>query len=176
MQTKIPAIKRILFFVLLIVWSSVLNAQNTLDNLSLTGATPSAVSYSLRQTSTSYIGSAIRVRRSSDNTEQDIGFSGGTLDQASLLAFVGAGNGFVTVWYDQSGFGRNATQTTLANQPRIVNAGVVETQNGKPAIFLNGTNSYLRQTTLAVSNPYSLNVVASRTASNGGYQRLIWLR
>jgi hypothetical protein len=113
------------------------------------------------------------VRRSSDNAEQDIGFSAGELDQTALLAFVGLGNGFVTVWYDQSGFGRNAAQTTPANQPRIVNAGVVETQNGKPAIFLNGTNSVLRQTTLIVSNPYSINVVASRTASNGGYQRLI---
>jgi hypothetical protein len=116
MKTKIPAIKHILFFVLLIVWSSLLNAQNTLDNLSLTGSTPSAVSYSLRQTSTSYLGSAIRVRRSSDNSEQDIGFSGGELDQVSLLAFVGRGNGFVAVWYNQSGLGRNATQTTLSNQ------------------------------------------------------------
>lgn len=172
-QQKNSTMKRILLFILIFAMNLSVKGQNTLDNLSLTGATPSAVSYSLRQTSSSYSGPAIRVRRSSDNTEQDIGFTAGVLDQSALLAFVGAGNGFVTVWYDQSGFGRNATQTTQANQPRIVNAGVIETQNGKPAIFLNGTNSILRQTTLSVSNPYSINVVASRTASNGGYQRLI---
>ena len=44
------------------------------------------------------IGSAVRVRRSSDNSETDIGFTvNGNLDTAALLTFVGAGNGFVTI-------------------------------------------------------------------------------
>jgi hypothetical protein len=91
--------------------------------------------FSLRKLRTAYTGSAIRVRRSSDNTEQDIGFDAfGALNTTSLLSFCGANNGFVTTWYDQSGNGRNATQATAANQPRIVNAGVVEQSNGKPAI------------------------------------------
>jgi hypothetical protein len=48
-----------------------------------------AVAYSLRKLRTAYTGSAIRVRRSSDNTEQDINFVGGDLDTQSLLDFVG---------------------------------------------------------------------------------------
>ena len=61
----------------------------------------------------SYTGSLLRVRRSSDNTEQDIGYdSNGYLDTASLLAFVGANDGFVTTWYDQSGNSNDATQTS----------------------------------------------------------------
>lgn len=83
--------------------------------------------------------SAIRVRRSSDNTEQDIGFTGDALDTASLLAFVGAGSAYVTIWYDQSGNGLNATQATAASQPRIVNAGVYD---GK--IVFNGTSNSLK--------------------------------
>ena len=51
--------------------------------------TGAAVAYSLRQLRTAYTGSAIRVRRSSDNAEQDINFVGGDLDTQSLLDFVG---------------------------------------------------------------------------------------
>jgi hypothetical protein len=70
-----------------------------------------------------YTGKCLRVRRSSDNAEQDIGFVGTALDTTTLLAFVGAGNGFVTTWYDQSGSGFNLVQTTAASQPMIVSGG-----------------------------------------------------
>lgn len=82
-----------------------------------------AAAYSLRQLSSSYSGSAIRVRRSSDNTEQDIGFASNELDVTALASFCSGTNGFVTTWYDQSGNGNNATQTTAANQPQIVSSG-----------------------------------------------------
>jgi hypothetical protein len=113
-----------------------------------------AVAYSLRKLRTAYTGSAIRVRRSSDNAEQDIGFVGGDLDTASLLTFCGAGNGFVTTWYDQSTNGNNATQTTAGNQPQIVSLGVVDLQNSKPAMIFNGT-----------SNRLNLNVISSTEVS-----------
>lgn len=79
-----------------------------------------AVAYSLRKLRTAYTGSAIRVRRSNDNAEQDIAFNGNDLDTASLLSFVGANNGFVTTWYDQSTNANNSTQATAANQSQVV--------------------------------------------------------
>lgn len=106
----------------------------------LLDAYPSALeAYSLRLLRTAYTGNAIRVRRSSDNAEQNIGFVNGVLDTASLLSFVGAGNGFITTWYDQSGNGRTVTQTTAGNQPRIVTSGSLLTSNGKATISF-GTN------------------------------------
>lgn len=52
-----------------------------------------AAAYSLRKLRGAYIGSAVRVRRSSDSTEQDIGFTTeGELDTTSLLSFVGGEN------------------------------------------------------------------------------------
>jgi len=98
--------------------------------------TSAAAAYSLRKLRSAYTGSAIRVRRSSDNTEQDIGFSSSFgLDTTSLTSFCSGTNGFVTKWYDQSGNGRNATQTTASNQPKIVNAGsVLVDVYGKPRI------------------------------------------
>lgn len=84
-----------------------------------------AAAYSLRKLRTAYTGDAIRVRRSSDNAEQDFGFVSDDLDKASLLTFVGAGNGFVTTWYDQSGNANDANQATAANQAQIVTSGAM---------------------------------------------------
>lgn len=95
--------------------------------------------YSLRHQRTAYAGSCLRVRRSSDNTEQDIGFTvAGFLDVAAMLTFVGANDGFVRTWYDQSAGGNNIGQATTANQPRIVASGVYD-----GAIFFDATNDYL---------------------------------
>lgn len=102
---------------------------------------PAAAAWSLRKLSGGYAGAAIRVRRSSDNTEQDIGFNGNDLDTTSLLNFVGAGNGLVTTIYDQAGAGYNFTQTNPVRQGRIVNSGSLNTLNGKPVILRSVDNS-----------------------------------
>jgi Alpha-L-arabinofuranosidase B, catalytic len=97
------------------------------------GALPSAA-YSLRLLTKTYKGFAIRVRRSSDNTESDIGFTkSGLLDLAQLLAFCGSGDGFVTLWYNQTGL-TNMVQSIPSTQPTLVRAGVLNTKNGLPAI------------------------------------------
>jgi trimeric autotransporter adhesin len=126
-----------------------------------------AAAYSLRRLYASYTGAAIRVRRSSDNAERDIGFIGEHLDVLALLVFVGNGSGFVTTWYDQSGNGRHATQATAANQPLIVINGVVETQNGRPALFFDGADFLSFQG--VHDQLWSLAVVGRATGSNQGF-------
>lgn len=92
--------------------------------LDLLAASPT-VAYSLRKViSTATL--AIRVRRSSDDAEQDIGFASNALDTAALAAFVGANNAFVTTFYDQTATGINLVQATASRQPRIVNAGTYD--------------------------------------------------
>jgi len=96
-----------------------------------------AAAYSVRKLRAAYTGSAIRVRRSSDNTETNIGFTAlGNLDESALTTFCGSGNGFVTTWYDQSGNGINKTQTTASNQYQIVTSGVVNILGTKPSILV----------------------------------------
>jgi hypothetical protein len=103
-----------------------------------------AAAYSLRLLRVDYTGSAIRVRRASDNTEQNIGFTLlGGLDTSALTTFCSGTNGFVTTWYDQSGNSRNATQATAANQPQIVSSGSVILDNGKPTLKFDGTNDQI---------------------------------
>jgi hypothetical protein len=95
----------------------------------------SSAAYSAaRRLSSTYTGSLIRVRRSSDNAEQDIGYTvANVLDESALTTFVGANDGFVTTLYDQSGNSKDATQATASNQHRIVSSGTIETISGKPA-------------------------------------------
>lgn len=105
-----------------------------------------AAAYSLRKLRGSYSGSAIRVRRASDNAEQDIGFTANNLDTPALISFCSGTNGFVTTWYDQSGNARNATQTTAASQPKIYDSSTgVILENSRPSIDFNGTNNVLIQ-------------------------------
>jgi hypothetical protein len=107
-----------------------------------------AAAYSLRKLRLLYTGNAIRVRRSSDNTEQNIGFTAlGILDTTALTTFCSGTNGFVTTWYDQSGNANNATQATAANQPQIVSGGSVILVNGVPSLQFDGTNDTLISTT-----------------------------
>ena len=106
-----------------------------------------SVGFSLRKLRGGYNGSCIRVRRSSDNSELNIGFVNDELDTASLLSFCGANNGFISIWYDQSINSNNAAQTTILSQPQIVASGSIINVNTKPAITFDGTNDFLNLTT-----------------------------
>lgn len=113
-----------------------LGSQN-IDPLLLDLYTNASAAYSLRLLRAAYTGYAIKVRRASDNTEQDIGFVNGLLDTASLLSFCGIYSGYISTWYDQSGNGVNATQPTASDQPQIVLNGSILTLNNKYTLSFN---------------------------------------
>ena len=109
-----------------------------LDSIS---TTPEAA-YALRKLKAAYAGNAVTVRRSSDSTTSNIGFlANGALNTASLLSFCAATNCYVTTWYDQSGNGKDAVQTTTAQQPQIVASGSLETFQSLPTLL--GSTSQL---------------------------------
>lgn len=100
-----------------------------LDNYS--GATAGYSTRKLKSSATL----SLRVRRSSDNSEQDIGFDGNNLDLTSLTSFIGSDDAFVTRWYDQSGNNYEFAQLSASLQPRIALSGTVDTANGIPSIY-----------------------------------------
>jgi len=103
-----------------------------------------AAAYSLRLLRSGYTGSAIQVRRASDNTTQNIGFTAiGALDTTALTTFCSGTDGFVTTWYDQSGNGYDATQITSTSQPKIVSSGSVILENTKPSLDFDGSDDFL---------------------------------
>ncbi len=116
--------------------------------------TGSNAAYSLRKLSSSYNGSAIRVRRSGDNIEQEIGFDiTGNLDTTSLLSFIGANNTalyseeFENVWWHKNDSTAVANQTTDPNGTMTADLYMEGTSNwnhslGKSTLvsFVNGTS------------------------------------
>ena len=102
------------------------------------------LAYGLRRLTVNYTGSLIRVRRSSDNAELDIGFdSNNDLDTTSLLSFAGSDSAYVVKMYNQSGvaYTSDARGRTASEQPRIVNSGTLETLNGMPTMYFDGIDN-----------------------------------
>ena len=77
-------------------------------------------------------------------------------------------NIFVVTWFDQSGNVKNPTQATAGNQPRLVNAGVLETSGGKTAVrFISASSTRLTiaDTTANINNMSSYFVGAFLTTA-----------
>ena len=107
----------------------------------ITGNPSSA--FSLRKLNSTYTGPAVRVRRSSDNAETDIGFlSDGYFDLQTLQTFIGSGSAYVKIWYNQNGNGIHAIQNTTTAQPRIALNGVIglSPRSNVPAIYFDGNH------------------------------------
>lgn len=136
--------------------------------------TGAAAAYSMRQLRSAYAGNCLKVRRSSDNTTQDIGFSGGWLDQSALASFVGANDGFVDTWYDQSTAGVNAVQATTTLQPRIVASGTISTMaptksgaTARPSMEFGHSGVRYLETTTGLAAGQANGLIASIGLRNG---------
>jgi len=128
-----------------------------------------AAAYSLRKLRMAYTGAAIRVFRTLDNTQADIGFlSNGQLDTTALLAFVSGTNGYIVTWYDQSGNGYNATNTP-PNCPFIVLNGTLFTLNGKATLQYDkvGDKNLKTISFSSISQPISTYSVSQLSSSSG---------
>ena len=146
--------------------------QNSLDVLGLGSTTPAAVAYSLRKVSSSYTGHAIQVRRSLDNATLNIGFDGsGNLDSAALLAFISINNGYVSIWYDQSGNGRNLINTTNSQQPQIVFNGTFKYIGSRIAIDFGGNKGLVYSGSLSCASVTS--VIKSETINWPGFHAIL---
>lgn len=141
--------------------AAILGYNTTEPTFDSIGSTARAI-YELRAVN-GYSGSLLDVRRSSDNATRTIGIVSGELDTADLLTWAGSTSVFVSRWYDQSGNSHHMDQATSGSQPRIVNAGTLETQNSKPAInFV--TNTWLMESTSLIGTGDSCTLMMSTDA------------
>jgi hypothetical protein len=124
--------------------------------------------YSFRKLRDAYSGNCLRVRRSSDNTEQDIGFSGNYLDTASMMSFVGSSvSAYLVTWYDQSGNGYNVTQSSASLQPFLKSSSTYVTKNGFTS-SRHFNNSLLFVNGMLTAYPINNFIVATNESGSDG--------
>jgi hypothetical protein len=93
----------------------------------LDGFTAASAAYSFRKLRSAYAGSAVQLRRASDNAVQNIGFLGfvpglgSPWDSAAATAFCASTTCFVKIRYDQSGNGRDLTSVDANNPALVIN-------------------------------------------------------
>jgi hypothetical protein len=171
------------------------------------------VALSLRRLSTAYNGPIMRIRREDDDEEADVHFNarhyfsldspvdnfssgssstnlGEFLDSADYDDPDGLGSAtsaYMTKWYDQSGGGHDALQTSTASyQPRIVNSsnlGAGEdgmsyptggTAAGTPATYQDGTTLMDGTQWGTISQPNSIALVGQDSTAGSGSNKYFW--
>ena len=185
-----------LFTLLFLLNAFYSNAQNTLNKLNLTSATPASVAYSLRLLSTSYTGPLVRIKV--ENSFYDVypdesttkfslsskisatigtynaGIAAASTYALSTIITAGTTNATVAIWYDQSGNNKHAASYNSTPGARIIISGSIKRLGlyGNPTIDFTGNLSLLRSSSV---NYYSqtgatVNAIAQNisTASLGG--------
>lgn len=108
-----------------------------------------------------YTGPLMRVARSSDGAELDIGVGEDSwLNTITLNTFVGANSATVVTWYDITSNGNHLT-SIVGTPPGIVTAGAINTLNGRPTVNFVGTGSLVGAGPVGALQGYS--VLATRT-------------
>ena len=124
------------------------------------GTTKSAGAYGTRLLNSAYTGAVMKIRKSTDTSQTNLTdfyadiygnlYTGANGTGTTLSAWLGGANPLVTTWYDQTGNGNNATQTTTTLQPvynqtsKCVDLGTTTTGGQSNAFFNlpNGTVPY----------------------------------
>lgn len=174
-------------------------AQNALNTIGLTAATPAASSYSLRKMSSDYNGPLVRITIGTNYydvyPDADGKFSKNSKISAVIATSSAAVSAFtenildsiittavttatVATWYDQSGNANNAIQPITANQPRIINLGTIETLNGMPTLRFVGANSHFMESAanVSISGASSVNAVSSSITSSANSASIVTTR
>lgn len=137
--------------------------------------------WSVRWLNSAYTGALVRIRRSSDNAEKDfypdsnneLSMSSEDGAGTSLSTWISTDSGYIRYVYGQetaggTGSGNDIGRSTAADQPRIVNAGTLETDptNGNVAFFCDGSSDYLSLgTSIATTQLFYSSFVFNRSST-----------
>jgi len=136
---------------------------------------PVTAAYSLRRLLSSYAANkAVNIVRASDSTARDVGFTSvGDFDVTTATTFCASTTCSIAKWYDQSANGYDLAQPTAANQPALVLSE--PTLGGRPTISYLAASAQIlyRQTTPALSQPFTYSFVINRTAGAGTGQTAV---
>lgn len=183
--------KKLLYGIItLLLLTTTTYAQNTLDKMGLTSSNYASAAYSFRLLSTAYTGPLARITIGTnyydvypDTTTGEfsltskISIAVTTYNAAISAATVNSLNSIVTsstsatvaILYDQSGNSKHAVQAGTGAQPRIINAGTIDANNGKAAMtFLSAGQELVCSSTITVQT-----INAVRAVPNLFWQTLV---
>ena len=111
----------------------------------------------------------VQVRRDIDDDLKS--FTASEVSNGAMLTWVGTGsssNGYVSRWYDQSTSQNDAVMATSADQPYIVQSGVLlQDSNGKPKISF-ASSDYMSFSEVSASTPSVFAVWENPSNQNRG--------
>ena len=95
-----------------------------------------AFAYSVRKLRSDYTGDCMRIYKQTGGTFQNFGFDAdGYLDVTAIETYLGSSNGWVDIWYDQSGNGNDLDIGATGTRALIASAGTVtKLNNGKASM------------------------------------------
>jgi len=108
--------------------------------------------------------------RATDGGNQTVDADGDVFYLKNIVVTQTTADGHVTTWYDQAG-SNDATQGTAANQPKIVDAGVLVEENGRPALeFTTSTSTeMLTSASGTYSQPNTYFIIAKNNNVNSDF-------
>ncbi len=180
--------KYVLSALAILFYSTIINAQNTLDRIGLNSTNPASVAFSLRQLSTGYTGPLVRIKVgtlfydvypdastkfftlnskiSASVSTYNATVSAASANELSTIITTSM-NATVAIWYDQSGNAVNVLNSGITGAKIIIAGSIVEL-NGQPTIYFSDKYSYLISETsvdYSSQNAATLNAALQNIAS-----------
>lgn len=121
--------------------------------------------WSTRQLMAAGSGNVIRGR---DATTNEADYTSAAYP-AGIVTLANGGDAFCPALYDQSGGGNNATQTTAASQPKLVDTGALITSGGVGVMDFDGVNDGINIPSQSAIKSLYLNIKTSDTSFVIGY-------
>lgn len=121
---------------------SILSKNTVMRNKTFDDIAGASIVLSLKKLKNSYSGPCLKLRRSSDNAEQDFWFdSNNILDTTSISTWLSTDTAYIVKWYDQSGWNNNAVQYTQSKQPTLDTNNLKITFTAASGTFLSITDN-----------------------------------
>lgn len=115
-----------------------------------------AAAYSIRLLNGSYSGPLVRIRKDTGGQPEkdfypdfnnELSLNSGDGGGTTLGSWIGSNNGYVVTWYSQAGIsGRDVTNSTASTQPKLLTAGVFETNDNGNIALNYASGNFLRVT------------------------------
>lgn len=121
--------------------------------------------WAMEQKVQGYSGPLWKIRRSSDNV------TASCYSLAEAVAHIGAGTGYVHTWYDQSGYGKNFTETDVNYQPAFTASD--STVGGKPSLDFQSNDGMIGSYTSTANSGSTYCAMYTFYYGQGGAHRVL---